>query len=377
MTTIHSHPLVSAIVSSVLFGSGLVAFDWYQRPRLVVEAITAAQSPTIDGDLSDEVWRTAKPVRVLTRHGGDFGGSGDSTIEVRAVHDSQNVYLALQWDDPTRSLDYLPLFKDEEGWHSLQTNDQKADSQHFFDDRIAIMLARPGLPLIGGAIHLGKAPLPGGPPSMTGRGLHYTDAGKMVDLWVWHAAFGALTDRVQDSYIGPPRAFTAAQLAGAERYMGGIGDDDPAHPVATLNFKQPTEVAPGHVLPLTLPTASALTLNQINLDADVSAPSTQANLWAVRQSALKPYSPAENAALPAGSVIPGTILDDITQPGPKDVVARGYWAGGHWVLELKRSLEAGEKDLTFSDGIMLWFAVFDHSQSRHTYHLRPLIVEMP
>ena len=36
------------------------------------------------------------------------------------------------------------------------------------DDRIAIMLAPPGLQLIGGAIHLGKAPLAGAPPSMTG-----------------------------------------------------------------------------------------------------------------------------------------------------------------------------------------------------------------
>jgi hypothetical protein len=377
MSFLQKHPLASALITSLLFGGGLFAFDLYQSPRLEVEAISAAQVPIIDGDISDAVWRAAKPVRVLTQHGGDFGGSGESTIEVRAVHDSQNVYIALEWDDPTRSLEHMPLFKDDEGWHSLQAEDKKADAARFFDDRIAIMLAGPGVPLIGGAIHLGKKPLPGAPASMTGRGLHYTTPGKMVDLWVWHAAFGAQTDRVQDNFIGPPRSFTAAQMAGSERYLGGIGEDDPDHPIAELNFVKAQGVAPGHVVPLHLPETNEIGLDDINMEANVSAPSAQGGLWALRQSAAKPYSRVQDAQFPAGSVIPGTIVDDTAVPGPKDVVARGYWAGGHWVLELKRSLQAGENDLTFKDGIMLWFAVFDHSQSRHTYHLRPLIVEMP
>jgi hypothetical protein len=377
MSILQSRPLASALLVSLLFGGGLLAFDLYRSPRLVVATISSAQAPEIDGDISDDVWRTATPARVLTLHGGNFGGSGESTVEVRAVHDSQNVYLALEWDDPTRSLEHMPLFKDQEGWHSLQAEDQTANAMRFYDDRIAIMLASPGLPLIGGAIHLGTKPLQGAPASTTGRGLHYTAPGKMVDLWVWHAAYGVQTNMVEDLFIGPPRSFTAAQMAGSERYMGGIGADDPDHPLAKPNFVTATGVSPGHVQPLNLPTASQISLADINLDTDVSVPISKGNLWTVRQSGSQPFSPAGDARFPPGSVIAGTVIDDDATPGPNDVTARGAWAGGHWILELKRSLQPGKNDLAFKDGTMLWFAVFDHSQSRHTYHIRPLIVEMP
>lgn len=377
MSFLQSHPLAAALVSSALACGGLVGFGWYNSPRLVVQAINVVQAPTLDGDISDEAWYSATPVSVTTRHGGDFGGTGNSEVVVRAVHDSKNVYIALEWDDPTRSLEYMPLFKDEEGWHSLQGDPETADEARFFDDRIAIMLAAPGVPLIGGAIHLGKQPLPEAPASMTDRGLHYTAPGKMVDLWIWHAAVGALTDRVQDDFVGPPLPFTPDQMQGKERYFGGIGEDDPSRPVATNNFVPAPGADGDGVLPLKLPWLGPTTIDEIKPDANVSDPPEQSSLWAIRSSASRPYVHGQDDELPVGTVIPGAIVDDSIEPGPQDVVARGNWAGGHWVLELRRSLEAGNKDIAFEDGILLWFAVFDHSQSRHTYHLQPLIVEMP
>ncbi|MEO8241180.1 MAG: ethylbenzene dehydrogenase-related protein [bacterium] len=377
MSYFRSHPLASALISGAVFCSWLVVFDWYKSPQLVVPAITALQAPSLDGDISDDVWALAQPVDVLTRHGANFGGSGETTVVVRAVHDSQYAYIALEWDDPTRSLEYMPLYKDGDGWHSLQASANTANELHFFDDRIAIMLAPPGVQLIGGAIHLGKRPLSEAPASMTGRGLHYTAAGKMVDLWIWHAALGALTDRVQDDYLGPPLPFSAEQMAGQERYLGGIGEDDPSRPVGTKNFAPEPGADAGEVLPLTLPATGPVTTDQISAGADVSDPPEQDQLWAIRYSQARPYSPGEDSRFPDGAVIPGVVVDDSVLPGPQDVVARGKWAGGHWVLELRRSLKGGPKDIAFADGTMLWFAVFDHSQSRHTYHLRPLIVEMP
>jgi hypothetical protein len=377
MSFLRNHPLTSALMGSAMVLGALVAVNWYLCPHLVVPTISAVAAPKLDGDISDEAWNAATPVTILTRHGGDFGGSGDSKITVRAVHDSQNVYMALEWDDPTRSLEYMPLFKSGGDWRSVQTDSQSASEPYFFDDRIAVMLAEPGLPLIGGAIHLGKKPLAEAPASTTGRGLHYTDPGKMVDMWIWHAAVGAQTDRVEDAHLGPPQPFSPAQMTGKERYFGGIGDDDPSHPVALVNFVPAPGSQDGAVQPLNLPASRTASVDDIKSDEGLSDPLDHEKLWAMRQTASVPFSADADADHADGTVIPGIMVDDTVLPGPHDTVARGAWSGGHWILELKRSLEPGDKDIAFKDGIMLWFAAFDHSQSRHTYHLRPLIVEMP
>ncbi|MGO4854057.1 ethylbenzene dehydrogenase-related protein [Phaeovulum sp. W22_SRMD_FR3] len=377
MSVLRTHPLSSALMGSVVALGALLAVNWYLCPHLIVPAISAVDAPKLDGDISDAAWSAAVPVTVLTRHGGDFGGSGESKITVRAVHDSQNIYLALDWEDPTRSLEYLPLFKNGGAWRSVQTDNQSASEPYFFDDRIAVMLAEPGLPLIGGAIHLGKKPLPEAPGSTTGRGLHYTDPGKMVDLWIWHAALGAQTARVEDAYLGPPLPFTAAQMAGKTRYFGGISEDDPTHPLTQVNFIPAPGAQDGAVQPLNLPRYKTAAVDDIKSDAGLSDPLDHEKLWALQASAAVPYSAQADAALADGSVIPGVMVDDAGPVGPHDTLARGAWSGGHWILEIKRSLAPGDKDLAFKDGIMLWFAAFDHSQSRHSYHLRPLIVEMP
>lgn len=376
MTRLCAHPLVSALAASALAGGGLVALDWSGSPRLEVPAISAVDAPALDGDISDEAWHSARPVTVLTSHGGDFGGSGESRVTVRAVHDGNTLYMALEWEDPTRSLEFLPLVKGDGAWRTLETDIDTASEARFFDDRIAVMLANPGVALIGAGIHLGEAPLEGAPASTTGRGLHFAGPGTWVDLWQWHAALGAVTDRVEDGYLGEPKTPTAAQMAGQERYFGGIGLDDPANPVARTNFVPAPEDGPGAVEPVYLPWAGSGTVADIKADEGLSDADAPGRVWAVRASTGKPHTPEIDASFADGSVVPGVFVDDSVEPGPEDVTARGTWAGGRWVLEIRRSLTPGTRDIAFADGTMLWFAVFDHSQTRHTYHLRPLIVEM-
>lgn len=240
------------------------------------------------------------------------------------------------------------------------------------------MLAPSGPALIGGAIHLGSHPLADAPASGSGRGLHYTAVGKMLDLWVWHAALGPETDLLQDGFLGPPLPFTQAQMAGDARYLGGIGEDDPDRLVARTNFRPPPAATDGTVLPLRLPRPGAATTNAdaIKLDPEDSDPLDVDSPWGLGLADTVPYTSAANDRIPDGTVIPGAIVDDFLSAGPDDAIARGAWAGGHWVLEVRRSLEGGDRDLEIKSGTMVWFAVFDHSQTRHTYHLRPLIVEI-
>jgi hypothetical protein len=44
---------------------------------------------------------------------------------------------------------------------------------------------------------------------------------------------------------------------------------------------------------------------------------------------------------------------------------------------LSRALDTGsDKDVPIQDGVLVWVAVFDHTQTRHAYHLRPLRVRL-
>ena len=117
------------------------------------------QAPTLDGDLSDPIWTKAKPAHVLTTQGGDFGGAHQSLVEVRALHDDQNAYFAFVWEDPTRSLKHLPLVKRDGQWFIGASRTDLGDEAKYHEDKFAVLLARPGLPLIGAAIHLARQPL--------------------------------------------------------------------------------------------------------------------------------------------------------------------------------------------------------------------------
>lgn len=85
-----------------------------------------------------------------------------------------------------------------------------------------------------------------------------------------------------------------------------------------------------------------------------------------------PYT-SNTDRIPAGIAIPAVLT---TQPMEGDrghVGARGRWADGRWTVEMSRDLDTGSPfDVAITDDTHLWVSVFDHSQTRHTYHLRPL-----
>src|SRR5262249_56277614 len=137
------------------------------RPVLNIVAIPKAEAPTIDGDLSDPVWSKSVVSTVTTTQGGDFGGTHQSHVEIRALHDGEYVYFAFTWEDPTRSLKHLPLVKNENGWQVAASGSDLADESVYNEDKFAVLLSPAGLPLIGAAIHLSGAPLAGRPPPPT------------------------------------------------------------------------------------------------------------------------------------------------------------------------------------------------------------------
>jgi hypothetical protein len=364
---------VAAIALALVF-----ALEQLTRPTLTVSSIAPASAPRLDGDISDPAWSQAPVVSTLTLHGSGFGGTGESLVEIRAVHDGEHAYFAFVWTDPTRSLKHLPLVKRPDGWYVAQTGHHVADEHEMHEDKFAALFARSTLHLIGAAIHLSRAPLADKPPSLTGRGLHYTADGNIADVWQWRAAHAGKAGHIDNCHFGGPAEPTPAQAEGRERYAGGFARD-PGPPAYQANF--PPEPPGGYVAPVRprrlplRPAAMRSAMGRIQDDAEQSE--SEGARWWMGEDESVPYSAQADAAIEVGTVIPGVIALAGRDDTPAGVRGVARWAAGRWVLELARRIDTGSKwDLPIASGLLLWVAAFDHSETRHTWHIRPIRLEV-
>src|SRR6516165_2578991 len=104
---LQANPFIVAAAGGLVGVMVLVAVERQSVDTLHIRRIASSEAPVLDGDTSDPVWRTARPIEELTEQGGNFDGKGETTVEIRAVHDGTWAYFLFVWNDPTRSLKQL------------------------------------------------------------------------------------------------------------------------------------------------------------------------------------------------------------------------------------------------------------------------------
>ena len=78
-----------------------------------------------------------------------------------------------------------------------------------------------------------------------------------------------------------------------------------------------------------------------------------------------------------GTVIPGVIMGGEFSGDRADVRCAARWASGHWALEVARRLDTTANSTSpIKSGVFMRVAAFDHSQIRHTRHVRPIRLEV-
>ncbi len=369
-------PLLIGVLTGALIAAGIVAADWITRDTLVISKVDLA--PKLDGVLDDEVWLRALSVRIHTQQGANLGGSGESIVEVKAVHDGQKVYFAFTWSDPTRSLRRLPLIKKEDGWRLVHDGADIADVNTFYEDKFAVLFA--DAPYIGGAgsTGLGSRPVADKPGPLHGRGLHYTTDGALMDMWQWKASRGGLLGRVDDQYFGPPREATSSEQEGKSRYQAGYWND-PGRAFYVYNYKgEPPGGFRGPAQIQKLPKDWKATLAALGrFDLDPNSIDEEDARWWMTEDEVAPYSAAHDATIPVGAVIPSTLIVGDYEGDRADLLGAARWKNGFWRLEVSRNLKTGsrfDKDFVAGRDLYMWVAVFDHTQTRHTRHSRPVRV---
>jgi cytochrome b subunit of formate dehydrogenase len=369
-------PLLIGFVVAAAAAAAVASTDWGSRDTLTI--VRTSQPPKLDGVLEPAEWARANRVVVHTHQGVNLGGTGASKVEIWALRDDDMVYFAFRWEDPTRSMRRVPMIKREDGWHILHDRADLADVNTFYEDKLAVAFTT--TPSFGGgdSTHLGTKPLPDKPAPFHGRGYHYTIDNSLVDVWQWKASRGGHLGYVDDQYFGPPREPTEAETAGQARYQAGYWND-PGRAFYIYNYKnEPPGGYRGPVEIVRLPIdwqATVKKLGRFDLDPDSS--DEEGSQWWMFENETVPFSREHDAAIPVGTVIPGVLIIGEYEGDRADIRGAAKWKDGHWTLEVARKLRTGSKfdhDFVPGQALYMWLNVFDHTQTRHTRHQRPVRV---
>jgi len=377
--TLQANPLMVAAAVAITGVSFVVVADRMSVDTLRIHRIDKAEAPILDGDTSDRAWRETRPFSVMTNPGGNFDGKGETRIDIRAVHDGSWAYFLFTWQDPTRSLKQLPLVKKIDGWHLLHRGYEVGDEQDYNEDKFSVLLTTSEVILAGDhTFHSSPHPIADRPSTMTGRGLHYT-TGRYSDVWLWKATDGGPSGWMDDDHFGPPQDPTPDQASHLTPYRGGFAPD-PGAANYSENFITGPDTGDGNatIIPRRLPVDLAATLAAMEtIDLDPNHGESDGARWFMTEPESIAYSPEQDRRIPLGTVIPGVIISGGFSGDRADVRCAARWASGHWALEVARRLDTQSPyDVALKSGVFMRVAAFDHSQIRHTRHVRPIRLEV-
>ena len=130
MKKLSSMVLASAILGgTTLFGAGIATLE-------------SVKGTPASLDASDAAWAKAKEISVPlteTPYKPDgYKGMLKSTAVIKSLYDDKNIYIKLQYDDPTYSIDRQPWVKQEDGsWKQLKVLDQAGQDNTYYEDKAA------------------------------------------------------------------------------------------------------------------------------------------------------------------------------------------------------------------------------------------------
>lgn len=358
---------------------GVVALHgWQSSNTLSVPKIQAEMR--IDGKSDEAAWRSAPLVRLATFYGLPWARA--VPVDIKMLHDGYTLYVYATWPDPTRSRQHLPLIKTAHGWQVQQSGLLQADETLFYEDKFALMIGDEAWAALR-SISLGGPPqaepqrvhdaqLPHALPPRS-RGHHQMPKGEMVDVWHWKSVRNHGFGNLDDAFFGDGLPF----VPGQRRYTWGYASD----PLDAGGYKENWRwFDQDGVTPLRLPRkAEALAAFQSAPDKGNSNGKGNNNggpVLALDWHDSQPWAAALDT-YPVGTILPSVVWIHPNEGDRAHVRAAGVWRDGYWHLEMARSLDTGSRwDKVIHNGSFMWVATFDHSQTRHTWHLRPLRLQL-
>jgi len=338
-----THPL--KIITIATLGASLAGGAAAQT----MTSVRTDSAPVIDGVGGDE-WSAAEPISVpvsllFYQPSNGYDGITQSTVEMRAMHDDDTLYMLIEWDDPTKSLERYPWVKQEDGsWEQLVNKDSTGHENTYYEDKFAVLwdINARGFDKKGcdAACHMAQDGMVNGIPDTSAGRKYTTRPGQTIDMWHWKAARVLQVGQVDDQFIDDttdPEQNSGWGRKGDSKTGGGYANNRNADKTAPTYM--PADGSTGYDL--------------------------------LTKAAAVPFE--DNFV--AGTVLPGIVSEPFT--GSRgDISADAKYENGKWTLEVRRALvtsgeNAEAQDVQFDDMSKEYpfgVAVFDNAQINHVYH---------
>ena len=259
----------------------------------ILTAKKASGPIELDGHAIEEDWKHAESLVAQLQD----GSIGKVDVHLKALYDSDYLYLYATWPDPTLSADKDTWSFDGENWTSSGDEDRIALIWNI-DNSVAGFN-------IGGCAML-----------CHGDRMHTNSKGELADLWHWKAGRTNPRGYADDEWIDN----TIVEGYTDESKEAAMNPD--GSPTSDMKNIQPSRSGPKYHEPRPEDETDSrfIFLEEVEKGEAVEI--------------------TESTRFKEGDTVPGYILQGpIANRG--DVEAKGKWIGGRWQLELRRKLNTG------------------------------------
>ncbi len=331
-----------ALVSSLLIGTSVFAKgEKYTLDSIKLDA-------PIELNTDNPVWEKAPSLEIVLSETPykpkGFPGITSTNATIKSLYDNNSIYIYLQYDDPTFSVNRFPWIKQADGsWKQMKNKDQTGHENDYYEDKAGIYwnINARGFAKKGCAIscHITKNGLNAGLPD-TSAGRKYTrKAGQTIDMWHWKSVrtglpFGLSHDQYVDSEKNTNKNWGRH---GDEKTAGGYKNN----------------ISKDKKTPMYMNKNPESTLTYLPDDQKV------------------PF--VDNFKV--GDMVPGIVVSKMSGSAA-DLVTNSKYENGKWTLIFKRALvtkhpKSDVQDVQFKDlkkDYYFGVSAFDNTQINHMYH---------
>jgi hypothetical protein len=323
---------------------GVAAFAFQASAADTVTALKVAKAPNLTAGAADPAWAKAQALTVKLIGGANFKG-GNTTAVLKAVYSGDMLYLLLQYDDPTLSVQRFPYQKQADGsWKQLRDpKDKGGDDNVYYEDKFAFIWN------IGNSIknfsQVGcTATCHAGEPGKPYGNKYTASEGELGDIW--HMKSIRTPGQTDDQYVDHTR-YDKEKAPEAGR------KSDPKTGGGYTNIK--------------------LVNGKPEFMHKNGTPSNRkGGTYYLKEQDKAAF---DDSKFKAGDEVASILVAPLT--GDRgDIATEIAWKNGKWTAVLSRKLVTGSKyDVQFDklDGAYEFgIAAFENAQVRHAVHYNPL-----
>jgi len=355
-------------------------------------SIKVASPPTIDGAI-DAQWENSPKLEFSTavpEVTGDvfrgYTGNIIPSVTLRSAYDTGNVYMLVEWADPTQSLKRGPWYFDpttrkwaqESGTFGFTSTPYRAP---FYEDKIAFLwninnsVSGWNSATCYKSCHTGL-------PAADGSSRHFTNyPTERIDMWHWKSVRGGANagHQVHDQYQDNTYPNGRKSDAGVDVYQNNTQNLPVTGSSPVVTVAVPKYVIPGKTdynwiyneeftsgvakQVVAVDTIGVLTLND-GTKIDPNGDTGYQRIGTFGSGGL------------GTKAIPGVTLNSAYTGSAGDISCKATYTGKGWVLEIKRALKTADAlndvDFTSLDEQFFGFAIFENAQIAHS--IKPNLV---